>query len=106
MTPRIEATSGAWILFFLREFFQSRSRVAMFHRRDVEIRGLDVRDREERKRRELGEIDRLQVAAATGTDFDAPILPLGVRRGGDETFAAVLAVDARVRVQLPRARTE
>ena len=50
-----------------------------------------------------GDVDGLQVAAAAAADLDAAILPLFVGRGGDERFAVLAAIDARVGRQLPGA---
>src|SRR5439155_15716863 len=44
--------------------------------------------------------------AAGAAHFDTAVLPLLVRRGGDEGVAALGAVDARIARQLPRAGTE
>ena len=47
------------------ELLQSGPRVTVLHRGHVEIRGFDVRDRQQRKRRQLRHVDRLQVARRT-----------------------------------------
>src|SRR5438067_8903366 len=88
------------------EVFQRGSGVPVFHRGHVEVRAFDVRDRQQRKRRELGQIQRLEVSAAAAAHLDAPILPLLVGRRRDERLAAVPAVNARVYRQLPGGGTE
>ena len=56
--------------------------------------------------RQLAEVDRFQIAAARRADLQPAILPLFVRRGGDERRAVFVTVNARVGRQLPGARTE
>ncbi len=46
------------------ELLQGGPCVTVFHRGHIEIRGFDVRDRQQRKRRQFRNVDRLQIAAA------------------------------------------
>src|SRR6185295_4392433 len=75
-------------------------------RGDVEVGGLDVRDREQRKRREFRHIERLEISAAALAHFDAAVDALRVRRGGGKRFAAFTAVDARKSGRLPAGGAE
>ena len=70
-----------------RELLERRAAVAVLHRRQVEIHRLHVDDRDQRKRRKRGDVDRFQVTLAGAADFDAAILSFFVRRRRDERFA-------------------
>src|SRR5438093_9176393 len=88
------------------EVAQRRTSVSVFHRRDVEVGCFDVRDRQQRERRQLRQVDGLEIAAARATHFYTAILALLVRGGGDERLASLVAVDAPVLIQLPPAGAE
>ncbi len=61
-----------------REILERRPRGSpCLHRRHVEIHRLEIGDREERKRRELGDVDGLQVAAAAAADLEAAVGAIG-----------------------------
>src|SRR5512146_2106758 len=77
-----------------REGAKRRPRVVVFHGGDVEVHRFEIGNREKRKGRELRQVHRLQVSAAGAARLDAPVLPLGVRSGGDERFGGIVAVDA------------
>src|SRR5215471_20146529 len=104
--PSTIAISPRPLAMSCSEVPQSGTSVPVLHRGDVEIGGFDIRNRQQRKERQLGQVGGLEVAAARGADFDPAVLARVVGRGGDELLAALAAVDARVLIQLPRAGAE